>query len=103
MGKNDVKPLSYFSDSQRSIGEKRYRVIEPNIIEEVSLPKISEKTGIPLKTLFCWKERYKEHGLLGLVRKQRLDSRNIKIEDSIRALVEHNRLSNHRICIAAIH
>lgn len=103
MKKNDVEPLSYFSDSQRSIAEKRYKIIEPNIIEKISLPIISEETGIPLRTLFRWKERYKEHGLSGLIRKQRLDSGNIKIEDSIRALVEHTRLSNRRISIATIH
>ncbi|MBO0441694.1 Mu transposase C-terminal domain-containing protein [Candidatus Enterococcus ikei] len=100
---NNFKPLSYFTDSQRESAEKKYKIIEPNILNDHPLSLISSDTGIPLRTLYRWKEKYNTKGLKGLIRQKRSDLGEIKVENHIKSLIKNSRLSNRRISIATIH
>ncbi|MGX7172278.1 hypothetical protein ACWOB9_15675 [Enterococcus ureilyticus] len=94
--------MSYFNDEQRAAVDI-YKIIEPNIIGEIPLLRISNETTIPLRTLQCWKNGYQQYGLSYLVRSHRSDSGSTKVETTVQSLIENTRLSNRRISIATIH
>ncbi|EBF5204946.1 helix-turn-helix domain-containing protein [Listeria monocytogenes] len=102
MKRNDFEPLSCFNDEQRAAAAI-YKIIEPNIIGEVPLPRISDETIIPLRTLQRWKNRYQKYGLSGLIRNPRSDSGSTKVDTTVQSLIENTRLNNRRISIATIH
>lgn len=103
MKRSDFEPLSYFNDEQRVAAADIYKIIEPNIIGEVPLPRISDETNIPLRTLQRWKKGYQKAGLSGLIRSPRSDSGSTKVDTTVQSLIENTRLKNRRISIATIH
>lgn len=102
MKRSDYEPLSYFNDEQRAAVDI-YKIIEPNIIGEVSLSRISNETTIPLRTLQRWKNGYQKYGLSGLIRSPRSDSGSTKVDTTVQSLIENTRLNYRRISIVTIH
>ena len=92
MKRSDFEPLSYFNDEQRVAAADIYKIIEPNIIGEVPLPRISDETNIPLRTLQRWKKGYQKAGLSGLIRSPRSDSGSTKVDTTVQSLIENTRL-----------
>ncbi|WP_207695925.1 hypothetical protein DOK67_0001077 [Enterococcus sp. DIV0212c] len=103
MKRSDFEPLSYFNDEQRAAAVDIYKIIEPNIIGEVPLPRISNETTIPLRTLQRWKNGYQKYGLSGLIRSPRSDSGSTKVDTTVQSLIENTRFNNRRISITTIH
>lgn len=61
--------LTALDESRRSAAFKRYRVLKPFLVGEVSLPVIADESGVPLRSLRRWVSRYREKGLAGLARR----------------------------------
>ncbi len=83
---------------------RRYRIIRPFLEDDVPLPAIVQTSGISLRTLRRWTERYRRQGLKGLARKSRADKdrlRSLPVEK--KELVEALALSKPRRSVAAIY
>lgn len=95
--------LANFSENQRDEAERRYWIIQPNMSKGISLAAISKEHNISIRTLYRWKRNYLNFGLSGLIHAPRADSGKIRMEESVRLLVQSLRLKNRRISIATIH
>lgn len=95
--------LANFSENQRDEAERRYWIIQPNMSKGISLAAISKEHNMSIRTLYRWKRNYLNFGLSGLIHALRADSGKIRMEESVRLLVQSLRLKNRRISIATIH
>lgn len=95
--------LTNFSEEQRREAMRKYEIIESYINSREKLNDISDKTGIPLRTLYRWAEQYNNLGLVGLIRKSRSDNGTIRINDDIKQSIEQLYIKNKKMSIATIH
>ncbi|WP_429664648.1 helix-turn-helix domain containing protein [Bacillus gobiensis] len=82
---------------------KKYEIIKPHILEQISIRHISEEKNIPIRTLQLWVQKYNSHGLKGLVRKERSDIGNLRISKEVTDEIERLILSNRRSSVTSIH
>lgn len=57
----------------------KYRLIPPILEWEVSMVRVFQSEGIPVRTLSCWAKRFSEKGLCGPRRAKRKDSDSSRI------------------------
>lgn len=82
----------------------RLKIILPHLIQGVPLARISRTDRIPLRTLWRWVQRYREHGWLALARKDRKDiSQRRKCPVELQQIIEGLLLSNPSLTLAAVH
>lgn len=103
MEKNKPKALSSFSDEKRMAAVKKFKIIEPNLIGDISLKEISQTTEVSLRSLQRWKKAYEDYGLIGLITKERIDSGEIKISVEVEQLIRHHFLSKKHLSIKTVH
>lgn len=92
------------SDQERAAAEQKYKMIAPFLNKTSSLKKISEKSGVPIRTLNLWLKKYREGGLKGLARKTRDDKGIFKIYDEeMQKRIEGIYFKNPDLSSASIH
>ena len=65
--------LTDLTEEQRDEALQHFQVIRPYLEDGISLTHIARSQGLQLLTLRRWVQRYRAHGLAGLVRLQRKD------------------------------
>lgn len=89
---------------QISSSLEKFRIIRPHLEEKVPLSKLEKLHGISSSTLKRWSRDYRENGLTGLERKQRIDKGIRKIiSRELEELVEALRMAKPSITITAVH
>ena len=92
------------SDQERDAAEQKYTMIAPFLNKTSSLKKISEKSGVPIRTLNLWLKKYREGGLKGLARKTRGDKGIPKVYDEeMQKRIEGIYFKNPELSSASIH
>ncbi|WP_142423544.1 Mu transposase C-terminal domain-containing protein [Enterococcus faecalis] len=97
------KNLASFSKEKRRNAQKKYKVIEPFLKDELSLADISSKEKIPVRTLSRWKQKYLTLGLVGLIREERSDKGTLKLPKELITTIEQLVLKNKKMSVATIH
>ncbi|MDN6193892.1 MAG: DDE-type integrase/transposase/recombinase [Alkalibacterium sp.] len=101
---NTRKPvLADFSKEQRNKALEKFRMIEPFLNREQSISEISNQENIPLRTLYRWKRKYEQNGLIGLIHTTRSDQGKINVDKSVLSEIERLALKNKKISSATIH
>ncbi|KMK76691.1 hypothetical protein AB990_13920 [Alkalihalobacillus pseudalcaliphilus] len=72
---------------------EKYYIIQPYLIDGVSIKEISSIKSVSKRTLHYWVKQYQAHGLIGLITKPRSDLGTIRVDDLIRHEVEQIHLS----------
>ncbi|GEM_PF-6891952 len=67
--KNELPPLTSYSEDQRQKAMNKYRLIAPYLNHEKNLKTIAKESGVSKRTLQYWIGKYQQFGLIGLVRK----------------------------------
>lgn len=96
--------LSAATEKQRERAQQRFSQIRPFLEDGVPLTHLAERYHLPVRTLRQWVQRYRQQGLVGLVRKGRSDRgtrRGLPL-DLVR-LIEGLALQKPPRSIAAIH
>ncbi|MEI4617990.1 hypothetical protein [Bacillus cereus] len=82
---------------------KKYKVIFPYLEKEKTVQQISKETTLSIRIIQYWICKFKEKGLLGLVRKERSDCGKFKIPDVVQQQIQKYYLANKNISISSIH
>lgn len=82
---------------------KRLAMLRPYLDGEAPLTKVAAAAGIPLRTARRWVARMRDGGPVALVRKQRADAGDRRLDGDLVALVEGLALTKPRLSIATIH
>jgi putative transposase len=82
---------------------ERYRILEPHLIEGVTLAEIARAGTVSERTLQRWLGRYTSEGLAGLRRASRNDQGRLRLPDHLVALVRDLAIKRPRPPVAAIH
>jgi putative transposase len=69
-----VQALADMSEVERKVALERYKLLEPHLQNGRELRSVFEGSGVSFRTLQRWVSGYKREGLVGLVRKGRIDS-----------------------------
>jgi len=67
--KNELPPLTSYSEDQRQKAMNKYTLIAPYLNHEKNLKTIAKESGVSKRTLQYWIGKYQQFGLIGLVRK----------------------------------
>ncbi|MGM0875397.1 MAG: Mu transposase C-terminal domain-containing protein [Bacillota bacterium] len=100
---NKLPHLTSFSEKRRSEAMKKYEIIKPHILEQISIRHISKEKNIPIRTLQLWVQKYNNYGLKGLVRKERSDIGKLRISKEVTDEIERLILSNRRSSVTSTH
>jgi transposase len=68
-----VTPLTALTDEERARALARFRLLQPYVEDGVPLARLARQQGMALRTAQRWLQRYRQHGLAGLVRQTRAD------------------------------
>lgn len=82
---------------------ERYRILEPHLIDGVTLAEIARACTVSQRTLQRWLRRYTTKGLAGLCRASRNDQGRLSLPDHLAALVRDLAIKRPRPPVAAIH
>jgi putative transposase len=91
------------SEKDRAAALQRFKIIEPYVNGRSSLSNLAEQHSISKSTLTRWVAKYNNDGLLGLVRKNRLDLGEKKIPSTLLHGIEALVLHQPHLSIAHIH
>jgi len=95
---------SELSESDRTIALSRFKIIQPFLEDGVPLPNIVATSNISLSTARRWVSRYRQDGLVGLVRNQRKDKGVHRcLNEEVKNLIEGLALQKPPKSIAHIH
>src|SRR5436309_10590546 len=96
--------LAPLSEAQRAQAYARFVILRPALEEGVPQTQIARTHHLPLSTVQRWIKRYRERGLVGLVRKQRSDRGKLRGRPSeLLQLIERLALQTPPRSVAAIH
>ena len=82
---------------------EKYYIIQPYLIDGVSIKEISSINNVSKRTLHYWVKQYQTHGLVGLITKPRSDIGTIRVDDLIRHEIEQIYLLNKRLTVTSVH
>lgn len=83
---------------------EKYRLILPVLEREMTLVKVSESEGIPVRTLRYWVKQFLEKGMSGLERAKRKDSGSSRVLSlELKELIQGMALQKPPLTISAIH
>jgi putative transposase len=68
-----IPPLTALTDEARTRALARFRLLQPCVEDGVPLARLARQQGMALRTAQRWLQRYRQHGLAGLVRQTRAD------------------------------
>jgi putative transposase len=58
-----------YSEQARTQALERFKLLQPHLEDGVALSALARQQGVPLRTMQCWLQRYRQHGLPGLCRR----------------------------------
>ena len=99
-----LSPIASATKVQRERALERFSLIQPVLEGDIPLTRVAAMQRLPLRTLRQWVQRYRQGGLVGLIRKNRSDrgKRRALPADLVR-LIEGLALHRPERSIAAIH
>ncbi|MED1305534.1 transposase [[Bacillus thuringiensis] serovar konkukian] len=103
MDKKHYHSLTQCTDQQLEDAYKKYKIIFPYLENEKTVQQISNETKLSIRIIQYWICKFKENGLLGLVRKERSDCGKFKIPDLVQQQIHKIHLENKNISISSIH
>jgi putative transposase len=71
--KSIISPLTALTDAERARTLARVHLLQPCVEDGVPLARLARQHGVALRTAQRWLQRYRQHGLAGLVRQTRAD------------------------------
>jgi len=80
--------IAALTEKARQDAFGRYAVLQPHLCDGVSLTTLSDASGLPLRTLERWVQRYRRAGLAGLARPPRADAGRRRIRPELHVLIE---------------
>ena len=95
--------LTAFSDEDRAAAMERFRVLQPHLAIGVPLTAVAEASGHPVRTLRRWAARYRDGGLVGLVRCGHFDAGSRKLHTDLAQQIEALAVQKPRLSAASIH
>ena len=96
--------VSELSESDRTLALKRFKKIQPFLEDGVPLTQIVSRQNISLSTARRWVSRYRQKGLVGLIRNSRTDCGVSRcLNDELKKLIEGLALEKPPKSIAHIH
>src|SRR5712692_10637053 len=103
MGQQDYN-LTACTQVQRTEALKRFHLIRPFLEDGIPLTQMATHAHLPVRTLRRWVQRYRAHGLLGLVHVQRSDQGvRRSVSPQLQHVIEGLALQKPRRTIATIH
>lgn len=99
-----ISQLASATEAQREQALERFSLIQPFLEGDIPLTHVAAMQRLPLRTLRQWVQRYRQEGLVGLIRKGRSDRgkrRGLPVE--FVRLIEGLALHRPKRSIAAIH
>ncbi|KMY41503.1 Mu transposase C-terminal domain-containing protein [Peribacillus loiseleuriae] len=99
----EINSLTQCTEVQLEEAHRKYLIIHSYLLKSKSLEVISAEENISIRTLRYWIQKYQELGLRGLVRMERTDKRNVKVDLAIQDQVKKIFLSNKGISITSIY
>ena len=99
-----VSQLASPTEAQREQALERFSLIQPFLEGDIPLTHVAAMHRLPLRTLRQWVQRYRQEGLVGLIRKGRRDrgKRRGLPADFVR-LIEGLALHQPKRSVAALH
>jgi putative transposase len=91
------------TEEQRKLAMERFAVLRPHLEDDVPLARAARQAGIAVRTAERWLARYRQDGLVGLVRSTRNDAEARRLPDDVVALIEGMGLKKPRASAAAVH
>lgn len=88
VGSSLLDTLSTVPEEQRRIALERFHLLRPFLEEGVALTEVARVSHLSLRTLEYWVARYRQEGLVGLVRKPRSDRGQRRLSETMQKLVE---------------
>ncbi len=95
--------LTAFSDEDRAAAMDRFRVLQPHLEIGVPLTAVAEASDHSVRTLRRWAAKYREAGLVGLVRRGRADAGRRKLRTDLAQQIEALAVQRPRLSAASIH
>ena len=81
--------LTELSERQRERALERYRKLRPHLEQDAPLADVAKEASLPLRTAQRWVSRYRQFGLIGLIRAGRTDQgKRRRVPDDLRRLAE---------------
>jgi putative transposase len=81
--------LTELSERQRERALERYRKLRPHLEQDAPPAGVATEASLPLRTAQRWVSRYRQFGLIGLIRAGRTDQgRRRRVPDDLRRLAE---------------
>jgi putative transposase len=94
--------LSALSEQERASAFARYQQLRPHLEDGAPLPRVAREAGLPLRTADRWVQRYRQDGLVGLVRRRRKDAGTHRLPPALQELIEGLALKRPALTTAAI-
>jgi putative transposase len=96
--------LTTCTETQRTEALRRFHLIRPFLEDGVPLTRLATHAHLPVRTLSRWVQRYRAHGLLGLVHPTRKDQGvRRSVSPHLQQVIEGLALQKPRRTIATIH
>jgi putative transposase len=95
--------LAEFNESQRDHAIQRFGVLRQYLENGLSLAQLSREHNISRRTLHHWLQAYRQHGLVGLVRKSRDDRGRRLLPTELEHLIEGLALRRPPLSRAAVY
>ncbi|MGM0890283.1 MAG: helix-turn-helix domain-containing protein [Bacillota bacterium] len=103
MSTNNNNEIAFHSEESRKQAMKKFEMIRPILMEQARLSETAKETGVPIRTLQSWIQKYSKFGLKGLIRKKRSDINSYRINQSVLEEIERLALSFRSASITSIH
>lgn len=97
------RQLSDLSEPELEFALERLALLKPFLDHGVPLPRISEDSGISLRTLRRWAAYYRAEGIAGLTRRERSDKGKSGVPEEVRTLVRLLAVSSPKRTVAGIY
>lgn len=94
--------LTAYADADRAAAMERFRVLQPHLEIGVQLTAVAETSGHSVRTLRRWVARYRDAGLVGLIRRRRSASGGRTLHPALTQLIEALALQRPRLSVASI-
>lgn len=99
----DHSPLTALTEAERTQALARFRLLQPYFEGQTTLRTVAQTQNIPLRTAQRWATRYRQQGLVGLVRRSRQDRGQRRLPLDLQYLIEGLALQKPKPSIAMIH
>ena len=84
-----MDPLTAFSEEERVQALQRFQTLRPHLEDDVTPADAERQAHVPLRTAQRWLALYRQYGLVGLTRRHRADSGEMRcLSREFRELIE---------------